>query len=284
MRKRSAEIFCFFVFALLFSAGSTQAFEFVTSRGLGMGGTLLISEPSASTLLWLPTSGILQNEWILEAGALREFEIKELDRAYLVAATRVGRFIVAAGIAQLGQRDFYAEKTLRASLGYLHQHLGLSLNISGVEYEFGGSYGSLRAAAVGAGIFFKMQRVYLGASFDNLNSPALFDDSPETKPDFSFYGELKGKGAYSVLGRITLQKNEETSLAVAQKIVVSNKGNIYWGISSAPFQVGGGIEMKFVERGRISYAGSYHPALGYSHNVSLIYRLGPRAKEKGEFE
>ena len=94
-----------------------------------MGGTLLLSEPSASTLLQLPTSGITQSEWIFEAGALREFEIKELDRVYLVAATRVGHFILAAGIAQLGQRDFYAEKTLRTSVGYLRKHFGLSLNI-----------------------------------------------------------------------------------------------------------------------------------------------------------
>ncbi len=284
MRKQWANMFCFLAFALLFSAYSTQAFEFVTSKGLGIGRTLLLSEPSASTLLQLPTSGILPNEWILEAGALREFEIKELDRGYLVAATRVGRFIMAAGIAQLGQRDFYAEKTWRTSLGYLHQHFGVSLNISGVEYDFGGFYGSLRAAAIGAGMFYGTERVYLGASFDNLNSPTLLEGSPEIKPNSSFYGELKGKGAYSVLGRVTLVKNEETSFAVAQKIVVSNKGNIYWGISSAPFQVGGGIEMGFVERGQISYAGSFHPALGYSHNISLIYRLGSKARGKGDFE
>ena len=284
MRNRPVQNFCFLIFALLFSAGSSLAFEFVTSRGLGMGGTLLLSEPSASTLLQLPTSGITQSEWIFEAGALREFEIKELDRVYLVAATRVGHFILAAGIAQLGQRDFYAEKTLRTSLGYLRKHFGLSLNISAVEYDFGGFYGSLRAAAVGAGFSFRMQRLYLAASFDNLNSPTLLESSPELKPDYSFYGELKGKGAYSIMGRITLQKNEETTLAVAQKIVVSDKGNFYWGISSAPFKIGGGMELKFVERGMISYAGSFHPALGYSHNISLIYRLGSKAKGKDGFE
>ena len=284
MRNRPVQKFCFLIFALLFSAGSSQAFEFVTSRGLGMGGTLLLSEPSASTLLQLPTSGITQSEWIFEAGALREFEIKELDRVYLVAATRIGYFILAAGIAQLGQRDFYAEKTLRTSVGYLHRHFGLSLNISGVEYDFGGFYGSLRAAAVGAGFSFRMQRLYLAASFDNLNSPTLLEGSPELKPDYSFYGELKGKGAYSIMGRITLQKNEETTLAVAQKIVVSDKGNFYWGISSAPFKIGGGMELKFVERGMISYAGSFHPALGYSHNISLIYRLGSKAKGKDGFD
>lgn len=284
MRNRPYLKFCFLIFVLLFSASSAQAFEFVTSRGLGVAGTLLLSEPSASTLLQLPTSGITQNEWIFEAGALREFEIKELDRAYLVAATRVGNFILAAGIAQLGQRDFYAEKTLRTSLGYLHQYFGLSLNISGVEYDFGGFYGSLRAAAVGAGFSFRIERLYLAASFDNLNSPTLLEGSPEMKPDYSFYGELKGKGAYSIMGRITFQKNEETSLALAQRIVVSDKGNFYWGISSEPFQIGGGMELKFVKRGMISYAGSFHPALGYSHNISLIYRLGASTKGKDVFE
>ena len=284
MRNRPAQKFFFLIFVLLFSVCSAQAFEFVTSRSLGMGGTLLLSEPSASTLLQLPTSGITKNEWIFEAGALREFEIKELDRAYLVAATRVGHLIVAAGIAQLGQTDFYAEKTLRTSLGYLNRYFGLSLNISAVEYDFGGFYGSLRASAVGAGFSFKLKRLYLAASLDNLNSPTLLENSSELKSDYSFYGELKGKGAYSIMGRVTFQKDEETTLAVAQKIVVSNKGNFYWGISSAPFQIGGGMELQFVKRGMISYAGSFHPALGYSHNVSLIYRLGSKAKGKGEFE
>jgi len=284
MKNRACLKCCFLIFALLFSAGGAQAFEFVTSRGLGMAGTLLLSEPSASTLLLLPTSGIIKNEWIFEAGALREFEIKELDRAYLVAATRAGHFILAAGIAQLGQRDFYAEKTLRTSLGYLQQSFGMSLNISAVEYDFGGFYGSLRAAAVGAGFSFKLQRLYLAASFDNLNSPTLLENSPETKPEYSFYGELKGKGAYSIMGRATFQKNEETSLALAQKIVISEKGDIFWGISSAPFKIGGGMELQFVKRGLLSYAGSFHPALGYSHNIALIYRLGSKAKGKGGFE
>ncbi len=284
MRIRPYLKCCFFVFALLYSAVGSQAFEFVTSRGLGMAGTLLLSEASASTLLLLPTSGITKNEWIFEAGALREFEIKELDRAYLVAATRAGHFIFAAGIAQLGQRDFYAEKTLRASVGYLQQHFGLSLNVSGIEYDFGDFYGSLRAAAVGAGFSFKLQRLYLAASFDNLNSPTLLESSPKIRPDYSFYGELKGKGAYSIMGRVTFQKDEETSLALAQKIVVSDKGKIFWGISSAPFQIGGGMELKFVKRGMLSYAGSFHPALGYSHNIALIYRLGSKAKGKGDFE
>ena len=284
MRNRAAQKFFFLIFALLFSSVSTQSFEFVTSRGLGMGGTLLLSEPSASALLQLPTSGIMRNEWIFEAGALREFEIEALDRVYLVTATRVGHFIMAAGIAQLGQSDFYAEKTLRTSLGYLNRHFGLSLNVSGVEYDFGGFYSSLRAVAVGAGFSFKLKRLYLAASLDNLNSPTLFDGSLELEPDYSFYGELKGKGAYSILGRVTLQKNEETSFAIAQKIVVSKKANIYWGISSVPFQIGGGMELKFVKRGMISYAGSFHPALGYSHNIGLIYRLGSKAKGKGDFE
>lgn len=284
MINRPSQKFMLIGFALLFTVCSAQAFEFVTSRGLGMGGTLLLSEPSASTLLLLPTTGILKNEWILEAGALREFEIKELDRAYLAAATRVGRFILAAGIAQLGQRDFYAEKTLRTSLGYLHRQFGLSLNISGVEYEFGGFYSSLRAAAVGAGLSLKIQRLYLAASFDNLNSPVLFEGSPEIIPDYSFYGELKGRGAFSIMGRVTLQKNQETSLALAQKIDVSDRSNIYWGISSAPFKIGGGMELKIVKRGMISYAGSFHTALGYSHNISLIYRLGASSKGRRDFE
>lgn len=249
-----------------------------------MGRTLLLSKPSASTLLWLPTSAIVPGQWILEAGALREFEIKELDRAYLAGATRAGNFIVAAGIAQLGQRDFYSEKTLRTSLGYSYRRIGLSLNFSVLQFDFGGTYGSLQASAAGAGVSYSIQRLYLGASFDNLNSPSMLEGSPETKPNFSFYGELKGKGAYSILGRVTLQQNEETSVALAQKIEVSRKGNFYWGISSAPFQVGGGMELEFVRQGLISYAGSYHPALGFSHNISLIYNLGARAKGDDGFE
>jgi len=204
MRKRKLLKVFFIACLILVSTVSPQAYEFLTGRGLGLQQTLLLSEPSASTLLRLSTNGINRREWIVEAGALRKFELKELDLAYLAAATRIGDFVLAAGISQLGQRDFYAEKTLRTSIGYQSRQIGISIFLSGVEYDFGGYYTSLRAAALGAGLSYAFSGIYLGASFDNLNSPTLLAGSPETKPDFSFYGELKGKGAYSILVRVTI--------------------------------------------------------------------------------
>jgi hypothetical protein len=272
--------------SVLFSAAtfsSAAGFDFITNRGNGMAETIIISEPSATTLLSLPSLGIDKGEWIIEMGAIREFEIRELDRAYLAAATRIGNYSVAVGLSQLGRRDFYAERTGRISLGYNYFDFGLQVSLSGIDYSFGGNYESQRAGTVGAGVSYGYRQLKVGASVDNINSPKVVENSPSVSPVYNVYGEYIGKGAYSLTVRGTFERDQTVQLALGQKIDVSKKGAIFWGFQTEPFQLGGGFDIWYNTQGAITYSGSYHPVLGFSHNLSLIYHFGKLKKPDDTF-
>lgn len=262
---------------------STSAFDFITNRGNGMARTLVISQPSASSLLQLPSTGIDKGEWIIEMGAIREFEIKELDRAYFAAATRFGNYIVAVGLSQLGQRDYFAERTGKLSLSYNYFDYSFMVSISGIDYSFGGAYDPQRAGTLGAGVTYSYRRLNLGASVDNFNSPKIVESSPAVNPIYSVYGEFIGKGAYSVTARGTFEKDRSAQLALGQKVDVSDRGTIFWGFQTKPFQMGGGFDVWYSRQSAITYAGSYHPVLGFSHNLSLIYHFGKLKKPDDTF-
>jgi len=271
---------------LLFGAvgNSANAFEFMTTRGSGMGNTLVISEPSATTLLLVPSSGIEKGEWIVELGGVQEYGLSELNRAYLAAATKFGDYTIALGLEQLGERDFYAERTGKMSLAYNWYDYNFAVNISGIEYSFGGNYASQSAGTAGAGISYSHKRFLLGLAADNLNSPKITDNSPAINPQFSIFSEFIGKGAYSLTARATFEKDESMQLALGQKIDVSKRGTVFWGFNTKPFQFGGGFDVWYNAQGTITYAGSYHPTLGFTHNLSIIYHFGKRKKPDDTFE
>ncbi|MGH8015049.1 MAG: hypothetical protein ACREBV_02545, partial [Candidatus Zixiibacteriota bacterium] len=260
------------------------AFEFVTNRGLGMANTVLFSEPSATTLLLLPTSGIEKGEFMVELGGLREFELKELDRAYLAAARRFGNYTVSIGLSQLGQRDFYAERTGKISLAYHYFDYAFAVSISGIDYSFGGNYGSHRAGTVGAGISYHYRRLHVGAAVDNINSPKIAESSPAINPQYSLYAEFMGKGSFSLTARSTFEKDQAVQLALGQKIDVSERGAVFWGFNTKPFRLGGGFDVWYNAQGAITYAGSYHPTLGFSHNLSVVYHFGKLKKPDDIFK
>lgn len=268
----------------LISIGNSSAFEFVTTRGIGMGQTILFSQPSATSFLLLPSSKIANGEWIVELGGMREFELSELDRAYVAVATRHKSYTIALGLSQLGQRDYYSERTGKISLSYHWYDYTFSANISGIQYHFGGYYADQRAGTVGLGFSYSYGRMHFGIAADNINSPKLIETSPAFNPKVSFYGELLGKKNYSVTGRVTYEKDQDVQMALGQKIDVTDRGALFWGISTEPFQIGGGFDVWYSPRGVLTYAGSYHPVLGVSHNISIIYHFGKVVKPDKSFE
>ncbi len=284
MRKTRIRVIIVSLTAVCLGCNSVQAYEFITTRGSGMGKTLVISEPSATTLLLVPSSGIENGEWIVELGGVREFELSELNRAYLAAATRIGNYTVALGVSQLGQQDFYSERTGKIGLGYHWQVYNFAINMSGIEYSFGGNYSSQRAGTVGAGFSYSYRRFNLGLAADNLNSPKITENSPATNPQISVFGEFIGQGGYVLTSRATFEKDESMQLALGQKIDVSKRGTVFWGFNTKPFQLGGGFDVWYNAQGTITYAGSYHPTLGFTHNLGLIYYFGKQKKPDDAFE
>lgn len=279
-----SKIMFFFTAAIFLTITSVNAFEFITTRGNGMGQTIVISQPSASTLLLLPSWGIEHGEWIIELGGMREYELSQLNRAYLAAATRYGRYTFAIGLSQLGQRDYFSERIGKISLGYQWENCNFGVNLSGLEYSFGGNYSPLKAGTFGAAMSYAYSPLQLGFSADNLNSPSVTDNSPAINPQFSVFAEFMGKKSYSLTARMTYEKNAPLQMALGQKIDVSNRSALFWGFQTKPFQLGIGFDVWYSSQGSVTYSGSFHPTLGVSHNLSLIYHLGKPIKPVKSFE
>jgi len=272
------------LFAILlvpFSAGNLAAFEFITGRGIGLGQSVILSRSSASELVSTPSEGISDGEMKLEFSVNRKFEIKDLDQAFIAAAYRCRRFSFTLGLSQFGYSDLYSERTAKTGVAWHVNSFTVGTTLSAMLVYFGGGYKSLSAATFGMGVSYKTPKVIVAVTADNLSSPRLDPNSPPINPKYSVYLEVLGEGSYSLTGRATLEKTERPQFALGQKIDVSQRGALFWGLSTGPLQYGGGVEVTF-PKSRISYAASYHPVLGFSHSGSLSFCFGVSANNKGK--
>ena len=263
--------------------GQATAFEFVTTHGLGMGETAMLSRSSASSLVSLPAGGIKPGEWLVETGYSRRFEMRDLDRPFVAAAYRRQRLSAAVGLSQFGRGDLYAEKTLKSTLVYQLDSVSVGVSLSGMMVDIGGGYGGLRAATFGLGAAYRSGRWFVAIAADNLTSPRLAENSVAMEPVYSLYGELIGKGSFSVTGRATLQDCERPQYGLGQWLRLSGESAFFWGISTAPLEFGGGIELHILDAA-ISYATSVHPVLGFSHTIAVAYRSHKSGEQEEGFD
>ncbi|MFO7669991.1 MAG: hypothetical protein R6W31_10070 [Bacteroidales bacterium] len=70
------------------------------------------------TLLMVPAGELREGQGRIELGAMRRFEMSELDQGFAAAAYRVRQLTVAAGVMQFGDGDYYAERTGLLSAAY----------------------------------------------------------------------------------------------------------------------------------------------------------------------
>jgi hypothetical protein len=261
----------------LLTGGSPAAFEFITGRGAGLGKSVVLSQSTASVLVSVPGAGIADRELKLELGVNRRFEIKDLDQAFAAAAYRRHRFTYTLGLSQFGYRDLYAERTAKAGVAWHIDSLTIGANISAMLVYFGGGYDRLSSVTFGGGLSYRTRRFIGALTVDNVNSPRLTVGSPALKPVYTAYVEVFGEGAHSLVGRITLEATQRPQFALGQKIDLSIRGALYWGLSTAPFQYGGGVEIRF-RKSRFLYAVAYHPVLGFTHTGTLTFDF-PRSRK-----
>ncbi len=254
-------------------APGVAAFEFVTSCGPGLGQTAILSNSPATVLLLIPSGGIQNGQGKVELGVIRRFELKDLDQGYLAAAFRHGSFTCGGGITQFGYGDLYAERTARLALAYQIDSLSLGVNGSIMQVDFGGHYENLTGSALGLGVSYRGGRILSALVAENLNSPRLDDHSERINPKFTLYTELIGPGSYSVTGKVTVQDREKPGFGVGQKIDLSSIADVFWGLSTSPIIYGGGLEL-IHKNSLITYATSYHPTLGFTHNLSVSVTFG----------
>jgi hypothetical protein len=277
----TSKLVLFTIVLLLSNAGNLLAFEFGTGRGTGLGQTVILSRSSASALVSVPTGGIASGEMKLELGAARKFGMKDLDQAFVAVAYRYRRFTSSLGLAQFGYSDLYSERTAKAGVAWHGSSLTIGTTLSALLVSFGGHYDRLSAATFGAGASYRTSRVMGAVAADNLTSPRLDKNSPAVNPIYSAYLEVLGEGSFSIMGRVTLEKTERPQFALGQKTDISERGALFWGLSTAPLEYGGGVEVT-VDNRHICYAASYHPTLGLSHSLSLSFEFGgsPRGKKE----
>jgi hypothetical protein len=277
----TSKLVLFVVILLLFSSGNLSAFKFATGRGIGLGQTVILSRSSASTLVSVPTGGIASGDMKLELGAARKFGMKDLDQAFVAVAYRYRHITPSLGLTQFGYSDLYRERTAKMGVAWQVDSLTIGTTLSALLVSFGGRYDRLDAATFGAGASYRTSRIIGAVAADNLTSPHLDKNSSAVNPTYSAYLEVLGEGSFSITGRMTLEKTERPQFALGQRIDISERGALFWGLSTAPLEYGGGVEVT-VDKSHISYAASYHPTLGLSYSLSLSFEFSGSPKGKKE--
>lgn len=251
-------------------ATSAAAFESLSPTGAGVGRAVQLSAPGPSDLLNLPIGSVASKWWRVETGLSRSYDLKDLDQVFVVGGYRRSDITVALGYSQLGHTDLYAEKLLKGSLSLQRKSLSVGMCGSLMSLAFGGGYESLSAAAIGLAAGWRTAQWQFAASVDDLNSPSFAESDPARLPRISLYGEFVSGKSYSLLGRMTLQKNERPQFGAGQRILLRSTSAVLWGFTTAPFTFGGGIELG-LGSSRLTYSANYHPALGLTQMISVSY-------------
>jgi hypothetical protein len=271
---------------VLLGALPAAAYDLPTSRSLGLGGTVVLSEARPSEMLKVPNGWMQPGQWAVETGYDRRFELSDLDQFFVAAAGRYRSISVAFGASQFGSADLYAEQTVSLVAAASRYRVTAGLGVSARRLQFGDGYDALTAHSFSVGLSYRTNRIEVGLSADDLLATRFYDPVEESRTAVSGYWEVAGHRSFSVMGRLTLSERYRPQLAIAQRISLSRRSFFFWGLSSEPTQFGAGIELP-IGSTSISYAGSYHPVLGFSFTVSFAVGGGSGSvgKEKdSEFD
>lgn len=264
------------ILVLLLST-SADGFEIGSSRRVAAGGAVLLSSPVAGDLVDYPAVLLERNSFAIESGFERRFELSDLDRIYLSAGYRLGDFSLGAGVSQRGQENYYLERVNRGSVSYHTGLVSLGASVSAKSIEIGEGYGNFSEVSFGLGGGIRYDILRLAVSVDNINQPRLDKSAPRENLLTSFLAELTGGPKVFLLGKAVMEKSEKPRLALAQYIRLMEAHALIWNITGNPLTYGGGVEIRY-SGFAISYAASYHPTLGFSHNAALAYSFSPPNK------
>lgn len=268
-RIRSTLFFCLIASAVF--VHGAYALEFTQGIPNGLGGSLMLSQPSLFSLGRVSDAGLEQREAVVTFGGNRKFDLKEFDQYLLAAGLRYDRLEFGLLLSSFGQSDLYAERAGQAMLGYHLAAFSAGVTLSGMRIEFGEPFDDLSFGTVGLTAAWRSEHLCVAASLDNLTKPEPAEGSVPYPMTFSGYAEFHQSERFSLTG--TIETNDEkTSFGFGQRLRVSEYGELLLGLSTEPVQYGGGINL-FWERFALTYAASYHSDLGLSHTVSLLTRF-----------
>lgn len=271
-------IFQITLMVVLMLGSSAAGYDFIYDKSHALGQTILLSQPTATGQLKLPSMVYNENNFILQTGYNRQFEMKELDHLYLAFSGRQKKFGFAFGYSQLGESELYVERTVRLMSSIVLDNFSGGIYYSFRQLDFGEGFEKLSGHGLGLGMSYRLGKFITGLSMDDLNQPKFTEDGLKLQPYFNWYNEFVGSETFSVTARVKWQNKEKTQLGLGQKVVVSNYGSLFWGISTEPMIYGGGVEFNY-SRHQMIYSTSYHPVLGFSHSVSLLFGFGSKGED-----
>lgn len=249
-------------------ATSVAALEMASSRGLGQGKTVTFGESTPSELVVIPTGSLTDQQWVIEAGFDRRYELSDFDQFFIAGAYRRGLLSAALGLSQLGGTDFYREQIVKLLAAGHYRAISGGLMVSGRQVAIAGGYDQLRAHAFGLALSYRHRVVRGGVSLDNLNKPTLYAGAVHDNPVYAAYAEVAGHRSFSFMGRVTLEESKDAQLALGQRIALGAYTTFFWGLQTRPVDYGAGIEL-CLGKHMFTYAASYHPTLGLSFAVTL---------------
>ncbi|MDZ4724465.1 MAG: hypothetical protein SGI97_11300 [candidate division Zixibacteria bacterium] len=261
---------------------SALAYELFNPQSFGLGRSVILSEPTASTLVNVPAF-LARGIWKFESGYLRTYELSELDQLILSAGYRVNNITFGLGLSQFGKSDLYSERIIRGLMGYNHERWVFSATLSAMMVEIGNDKGSFRTATFGLGAAYRnrVSMLYLALETDNLTSPKLYDGAQKTEPTGSLYAQFNAAKSFSFTGRLRVEKFQSPRFSLGQRIQIADEAAVHWGFISKPFEYGAGFDLGLGGI-RFGYATAIHPVLGFSHAISLGY--GQRTKQTEDWE
>jgi len=259
---------------LLLAGSAVVAYDFDVGRLSGLSGGVYLSSPTAAENLNCPAVLSPAGRFHLETGCQRRFELADLDNAFIAAGSRFGAVSVYVGWWHLGRSEYYADQIFKTTAAVRFQPFVFSLISSVRKVEIGGRLGRLAmsAAAYGLALGFHHDRYHLGLVADNLNNPRLDAGSTPDQAFCKLYGEIEGISSFSLVGHVAFEKRAGPVVSIGQYVILSEKAAFFWGMGENPRIYSGGLETGAVGL-RLLYAVSYHPVLGFTHNISLNWRM-----------
>ncbi|HOP07418.1 MAG TPA: hypothetical protein PLF13_09020 [candidate division Zixibacteria bacterium] len=256
---------------------SAQSFEVESTTNEALGGAVILSQPRPADCLTVLSCSAPEG-LSFQVDYLQQYEMKEFTTYAAAVEYRRSRLVAAFGVSQFGRSDLFIDQTLRGMLGWAGRSLAVGIILSGRRLEFGGGYGSLRAAAAGVGCSYRFGSCFVGMTADNLNRPVFVDTSPAEPRRLSLFAEYARPGDFQIVARLISEEDQETRIAVGQQIALSSKARILWGVHSAPFEYGGALQLT-AGGFELTFAVNYHPVLGFTTGGGLMTKIGSSREE-----
>jgi hypothetical protein len=259
---------------ILLPVSTSLAYDIEVGRQCGTGGVLM-SSPTASDYLNCPTGILSKRKIIFESGYQRKYELSDLDQVFAAAGYRLDGLSVSLGFSQFGRNNYYVEQQFKSTLSYGYGMYVASVLLSSRLIEIKANSGNIKLSAVSLGLAggVNYDNYHIGVVLDNINAPTLYDGDEKQNITYNIYGEIEGSDRFSITARLTLEQYEKPTMSIGQYIILSGRNAVFWGMSNNPLTYGGGVEVHHSFFGLI-YAVSYHPVLGFTHNVSLNFEKG----------